>query len=84
MFDPARSFEAPNEYLAALPTLAQGELVRFTGQLLDVRNGYVYFTSGDAFKLAPSLKLADYDTGQATSLTPRPKLFARAVIDPAT
>ena len=71
---------------AALPTLAQspGELVRFTGQLLDLRNGYVYFTSGDAFKLAAAPKIADYDTGGPTALQPRAKLFARAIIDPAT
>ncbi|HEY0394248.1 MAG TPA: hypothetical protein VGD01_07105 [Candidatus Elarobacter sp.] len=68
----------------ALPTLAQDQLVRFTGQLLDLRNGYVYFTSGDAFKVAPALKLTDYDTGGPTALTPRPKLFARAIIDPAS
>ncbi len=68
----------------ALPGLAQGTLVRFTGQLLDVRNGYVYFTTGDAFKLAPNPTFADYDTGKPTTLQPRPKLFARAIIDPAT
>ena len=68
----------------AIPSLAQGELVRFTGQLLDVRNGYVYFTTGDAFKLAPSPRIADYDTGKPTALQPRAKLFARAVLDPAT
>jgi hypothetical protein len=69
----------------ALPSLAQqSQLVRVTGQLLDVRNGYVYFTSGDSFKLAAAPKIADYDTGGATPLKPRPKLFARAVIDPAT
>jgi hypothetical protein len=79
----AAAFAAAAVLLAALPTLAQGELVRFTGQLLDVRNGYVYFTSGDTFKLAPAYKLADYETGKPTTLTPRPKVFARAVIDPA-
>ena len=68
----------------ALPSLAQGTLVRVTGQLLDVRNGYVYFTSGDAFKLAAAPRIADYDTGKATTLQPRAKLFARAIIDPAT
>jgi hypothetical protein len=70
----------------ALPSLArpQGALISFTGQLLDVRNGYVYFTTGDAFKLAASFKIADYDTGASTTLQPRPKLFARAVLDPAT
>ena len=68
----------------ALPSFAQGTVVRFTGQLLDVRNGYVYFTTGDAFKLAAAPRFADYDTGQPTTLQPRPKLFARAVLDPAT
>jgi hypothetical protein len=52
--------------------------------LLDVRNGYVYFSTGDAFKLAPNPIFADYDTGKPTTLQPRPKLFARAIIDPAT
>jgi hypothetical protein len=68
----------------ALPSLAQGTLVRVTGQLLDVRNGFVYFTSGDAFKLAAAPRIADYDTGKPTALQPRAKLFARAIIDPAT
>ena len=68
----------------ALPSLAQGALVRFTGQLLDVRNGYVYFTTGDAFKLGPAPRFADYDTGNPTTLQPRAKLFARAILDPAT
>jgi hypothetical protein len=70
----------------ALPTLAQTqpELLRFTGQLLDVRGGFVFFSTGDAFRLAPALKLADYDTGAPTTLVPGPKLFARAVLDPST
>jgi hypothetical protein len=68
----------------AVPSLAQGELVRFTGQLLDVRNGYVYFTTGDAFKVASPLRINDYDTGKPTTLQPQAKLFARAILDPAT
>lgn len=68
----------------ALPSFAQGALVRFTGQLLDVRGGYVFFTTGDAFKLAPDYRTADYDSGKPTPLVPHAKLFARAVIDPAS
>ncbi|HEX3550750.1 MAG TPA: hypothetical protein VHT53_10260 [Candidatus Elarobacter sp.] len=68
----------------AAPTLAQSQLLRFTGQLLDVRNGYVYFSTGDAFKLAPAAKYADYDTGGPTALKPAPRMFARAVFDPAS
>ncbi|MDB5028227.1 MAG: putative Esterase, partial [Candidatus Eremiobacteraeota bacterium] len=37
-----------------------------------------------AFKLAPEAKFADYDTGQPTTLQPGPKVFARAILDPAT
>lgn len=80
----AAAFAALAVLAATLPTLAQDQLVRFTGQLLDVRGGYVFFTSGDSFKLAPAPKLADYDTGKPTVLQPRPKIFARAIIDPAT
>jgi len=68
----------------AIPSGAQDQLLKFTGQLLDVRNGYVYFTSGDAFKLADAPRIADYDTGKTTTLQPRAKLFARAVFNPAT
>jgi hypothetical protein len=73
-------------FVLAVPQLArsQGELIRFVGQLLDVRDGYVYFTTGDAFKVSASLKLTDYETGGATTLTPRPRLFARAILDPST
>lgn len=73
-------------FVLAAPQLArsQGELIRFVGQLLDVRDGYVYFTTGDAFKVSASLKLTDYETGGATTLTPRPRLFARAILDPST
>ncbi|HTD36535.1 MAG TPA: hypothetical protein VK669_03385 [Candidatus Limnocylindrales bacterium] len=82
----AAAFAALAVLAAALPSIAQDQqqLVRFTGQLLDVRGGYVFFTSGDSFKLAAAPKLADYDTGKPTALQPRPKLFARAVIDPAS
>jgi hypothetical protein len=68
----------------ALPSFAQGQLLRFTGQLLDVRDGHVFFTTGDSFTLAPDYRVADYDTGKPTALKPRAKLFARAVIDPAS
>ena len=68
----------------AIPSLAQGELVRVTGQILDVRDGYVYFTTGDSFKLAAAPKITDFDSGKPTALQPRAKLYARAVIDPAS
>ena len=59
-------------------------LLRFTGQLLDVRSGYVYYSTGDAFKLAASSVVDDYDTGKPLTASPAAKMFARAIFDPAT
>jgi hypothetical protein len=75
--------QAPGAPPAATPTPA-GALLRFTGQLLDVRGGYVYFTTGDAFKVAPTVRYADYPSGKPTALTPQPRLFARAILDPTS
>jgi hypothetical protein len=61
-----------------------GVLVRFSGQLLDLRNGYVYFTTGDAFKASPTLQIVDLDTGAQTALVPQPRLYARATLDPGS
>lgn len=63
---------------------APAGLVRFSGQLLDLRNGYVFFTTGDAFKASPAIRLIDLDTGGATTLVPSPQVFARASLDSTT
>lgn len=68
----------------ALPTRSQGLTVRYAGQLLDLRNGYVFFSSGESFRLAEAWRLADYDSGEPTTLTVRPRMWARAVLDPKT
>jgi hypothetical protein len=82
---PASPQATPEAIPQGIPqTVPQASLLSFTGQLLDVRNGYVFFTTGDAFKVAADMKIADYDTRSATTLTPSPKLFARATIDPKT
>jgi hypothetical protein len=66
------------------PTPTPAELLTFTGQLLDVRNGYAYFTTGDAFKLADAYRLVDYDTGAPTVNLPQVKMYAQARFDPGT
>lgn len=62
----------------------QGAILRFTGQLLDLRNGYVYFTTGDAFKVASTVQFKDYDKGGPTALEPQPRMYAQAILDPAS
>jgi hypothetical protein len=68
---------------AAEPTAASALLV-FSGQLLDLRNGFVYFTTADAFKASPALRIVDLDTGGPTTLVPQPRVYARATLDPAS
>ncbi len=70
---------------AVLPpvTSAGSALIRFTGQLLDVRNGYAYFTTSDAFKISPALRIVSLDAG-APVREPTARLYARATLDPAS
>jgi len=59
-------------------------LVTYTGQLLDYRNNFVYFTSGDAFPAVDAPRIIDAFTGQPTTVAPRAKMFAQATFDPVT
>jgi hypothetical protein len=68
---------------AAAPTPTPN-LLSFTGQLLDVRGNFVYFTTGDAFPAIDTLRVIDYFTSQPTTVAPKAKMFARATFDPAT
>jgi len=55
-------------------------VVRYAGQLLDVQNGYVFFTTGDGFRLGPNAKIDDA-SGGPTTLRPVTRVFARAAFD---
>jgi hypothetical protein len=64
---------------SATPT---GALVKYSGQLLDVRGGFVFFTSGDGFRLAPNVTTVDYKTGKPTSRPAETGLYAVATFTP--
>jgi len=57
-----------------------GHLIRYSGQLLDYRKGYVFFTTGDGFRADPKLKIDD-PNGKATTLAPATRVYARAAFD---
>jgi hypothetical protein len=59
-------------------------LLTYTGQILDVRNDYVYFTTGDAFATVDPLRIVSYDTGAITTIPPATKMYAKATFDVAT
>jgi hypothetical protein len=55
-------------------------VVRYAGQLLDVQNGFVFFTTGDGFRLSPTAKIDD-PSGGPTKLQPVTRVYARAAFD---
>lgn len=65
----------------ALTVAATPSLV-VTGQLLAYQDGFVFFTTGDGFRLAPGVAIRDAaGTGPAT-FVPAPRIWARAHFDP--
>jgi hypothetical protein len=85
---------SPSQPIGSTPTPVPGvstpqppppaNLITYTGQLLDVRNGYVYFTTGDAFAAADPLKIVTYETGTVTTVQPVAKMYAKATFDATT
>jgi hypothetical protein len=67
--------------LAAFLLGASGA-ISITGQLLAYQDGYVFFTSGDGFRVAPNLTILDDKTKAPSKLVPGPRLYARAVFSP--
>lgn len=64
----------------ATPT-PSGPVTQFSGELLDVQKGYVFFSTGDAFKLAPDARFVNYDTHQPFTQTPLPRMYAKAIFN---
>lgn len=65
---------------AALLGAAAGS-IHVTGQILAYQDGYVFFSTGDGFRVAPNVVIADAKTGGTTAATPAPRMYARAVFD---
>lgn len=53
-----------------------------TAQILDYQNGYVFFTTGDGFRVAPNVAIVDYKTGKPAE-SPVPRDYARVTFDPS-
>ena len=56
--------------------------VATSGQLLAYQDGFVFFTTGDGFRVSPSVQILDAKTLKPTKEIPRPRLYARAVFNP--
>lgn len=61
--------------------LAAGPSVVVSGQLLAYQEGYVFFTTGDGFRVAGDVVIKDAKTGGSTVIKPGPRIWARATFD---
>jgi hypothetical protein len=80
----AASGDTPPPLSATATPPPAGRIVKFSGQLLDDRAGFVFFTTGDGFRLDPSVRVDDAATGGPTTLQPVTRTYARATFDADT
>ncbi|MGZ3499558.1 MAG: hypothetical protein ACXWNK_10725 [Vulcanimicrobiaceae bacterium] len=52
-----------------------------TAQILDYEKGYLFFTTGDGFHVAPNVQIVDYKTQTALSTPPATREYARVTFD---
>jgi len=57
--------------------------VAVTGQLLDYEKGFVFFTTGDGFRVAKNIRILDLATGKPEVREPGPRDWVRAIFDPS-
>lgn len=76
----ALSLFAANAFGAQAQVPAPAAVV--TVQILDYQNGYVFFTTGDGFRVAPAVAVVDYKTGKPAG-PPAPRDYARVSFDPS-
>ncbi len=67
---------------AGFQASAQAGIVTVTAQILDYEAGYVFFTSGDGFKVAPNVSIVDLKSG-APAGSPQPRQYGRVTFDAA-
>ena len=65
----------------AILLIAASSTVVVTGQLLAYQDGYVFFTTGDGFHVAPNVAIRDASAKGPTTIVPAPRVFARATFD---
>lgn len=76
------SLGASNPTNATNATIGTPTTIATTGQLLAYQDGFLFFTTGDGFRVSPAVAILNDKTRQPTKEVPRPRLYARAVFNP--
>ncbi|MBC5828231.1 MAG: hypothetical protein GIW99_11225, partial [Candidatus Eremiobacteraeota bacterium] len=71
----------PPDLAAPSPTPAP---LLINGQVIDLERGFLVFSSGDAFRLAPDVTIVDDATGGKPMFALEPGFYAVARLEPAT
>jgi hypothetical protein len=77
----AAQMQTPPPLSATATPSPSGQLIKFSGQILDDREGFVFFTTGDGFRLDPNVKIVDAVTGGPTKLEAVTSTYAVATFD---
>ncbi|MEO6836025.1 MAG: hypothetical protein ABI231_09010 [Candidatus Tumulicola sp.] len=67
--------------LLAIALMAASPSIVVTGQLLAYQGGFVFFTTGDGFRVAPDVAIRDAASGGSTPIVPGPRVWARVHFD---
>jgi len=63
---------------------AQGTApILVTVQLLDYEKGFIFFTTGDGFRVDPAVQIVDYRSGALSKAAPTAREYARVTFDQA-
>jgi hypothetical protein len=61
-----------------------GTLLRYAGQILDYRRGFVFFTTGDGYRVADNVTIDAANGKGKTTLQPTTRVYALATFDGAS
>jgi hypothetical protein len=67
----------------AAALIAADSPIQITGQILDYEKGFVFFTTGDGFRVAPNVTILDLKTKRPSARLPRPRDYAEVSFDSA-
>jgi hypothetical protein len=68
--------------LLAAALIAASPSIVVTGQLLAYQDGFVFFTTGDGFRIAPDVAIRNAAGNGPATIAPGPRVWARAHFDP--
>ena len=75
-------FAQPTATQTPTPLVTGGAaLAKYSGQILDYQHGFLFFTTGDGYRVSPTVRIIDAKSGAQTKEAPATRMYARASFD---